>query len=232
MTLKNLMTTSALSMLLATSAVAQTGTGTTAPADGTAPMATDGMMEAETMAPQSLSEMTVGDLNGTDVMDANGESIGSITEVVQGAREGQAVVGIGGFLGIGQYNVALPLSDLSYNAADEVISVSLTEEELTAMPEYVSGDMEPLPPEVQLSTLMEDTSDAAEPATDAPAMDEPATDAPAMDAPATDAPAMDEPATDAPATDAPAMDAPATDGTEADDMMETDTDTEESTTTQ
>lgn len=234
MTLKNLMTTTALSLLLATSVVAQTGSGTTAPADGTAPVATDGMTDADSMAPQSLSEMTVGDLNGTDVKDANGESIGAITDVVQGMSEGEAVVGIGGFLGIGQYDVALPLSELSYNAADEVISVSLMREELEAMPEYDGTDKEPLPPETQLSTLMDETPDAAAtdaPATDAPVTDAPATDAPATDAPATDAPATDAPATDAPATDAPATDTPATDETEADDTLETDTNEEESTTT-
>ena len=254
MTLKNLMTTTALSLLLATSVAAQTA----APADGTAtaPVATDGMTDADSMAPQSLSEMTVGDLNGTDVMDANGDSIGAITDVVQGAGEGEAIVGIGGFLGIGQYDVALPLSDLSYNPADEVISVTLTREQLEAMPEYDGANMEPLPAETQLSTLMADAADTTSPATsapvtdtpaadapaadapetdapaaDAPAADEPATDAPETDAPAADAPAADAPAADAPAADAPATDAPATDAPATDDTMESDTDTEENTTT-
>jgi hypothetical protein len=183
MTIKTLMTTSALSLLLATSAIAQTDS-TTAPADSTVPMAGDSAID--TMAPQSLSEMTVGDLNGTDVMDANSDKIGNITDVVQGTNEGQAVLGIGGFLGIGQYDVALSLSDLTYNAEDQVISVSLTREELEAMPEYDGTDREPLPADTRLSTLMDDTPDAAAPTTDAPATDAPATDAPATDAPATD----------------------------------------------
>ncbi|MCD1625414.1 MAG: PRC-barrel domain-containing protein [Paracoccaceae bacterium] len=224
MTIKTLMTTSALSLLLATSAIAQTDS-TTAPADNTAPMAGDSA--TDTMAPQSLSEMTVGDLNGTDVMDANGDSIGNITDVVQGTNDGEAVVGIGGFLGIGQYDVALPLSDLSYNAADQVISVSLTREELEAMPEYDGTDREPLPADTQLSTLMDDTPDVAVPATDAPATDAPATEAPEADAPEADAPEADEPATEEPETDAPTTDdAPASD-TSGSDTMESDTDTEE-----
>jgi hypothetical protein len=178
MTIKTLMTTSALSLLLATSAIAQTGT-TTAPADTTVPMAGDSA--TDTMAPQSLSEMTVGDLNGTDVMDANGDNIGKITDVVQGTSEGEAVLGIGGFLGIGRYDVALPLSDLSYNAQDRVISVSLTREELEAMPEYDGTDREPLPADTQLSTLMDDTPDAAAPVTNVPETDAPVTDAPVTD---------------------------------------------------
>jgi hypothetical protein len=178
MTIKTLMTTSALSLLLATSAIAQTGT-TTAPADTTVPMAGDSA--TDTMAPQSLSEMTVGDLNGTDVMDANGDNIGKITDVVQGTNEGEAVLGIGGFLGIGRYDVALPLSDLSYNAQDRVISVSLTREELEAMPEYDGTDREPLPADTQLSTLMDDTPDAAAPVTNVPETDAPVTDAPVTD---------------------------------------------------
>lgn len=241
MTTKNLLTTTALSLLLATSVAAQTDTGTTppaqdpamtAPADDAAPMANDSMTDA---APQTLEEMTVGDLTGTDVMDANGDSIGSIRDVVQGAGEAEAVVGIGGFLGIGRYDVALPLSDLNYNAADQVISVTLTREELEAMPEYDGADIEPLPADVQLSTLIVDTAPAGAPATDAPATTTPAPAAPATDAPATDAPATDAPMTDAPATDAPATDAPATDapattdpmeeeGTTGGDTMETDTD--------
>jgi hypothetical protein len=178
MTIKTLMTTSALSLLLATSAIAQTAT-TTAPTDSTVPMAGDSA--TDTMVPQSLSEMTVGDLNGTDVMDANGDNIGKITDVVQGTNEGEAVLGIGGFLGIGRYDVALPLSDLSYNAQDRVISVSLTREELEAMPEYDGTDREPLPADTQLSTLMDDTPDAAAPVTNVPETDAPVTDAPVTD---------------------------------------------------
>ncbi|MBQ2259769.1 MAG: PRC-barrel domain-containing protein [Loktanella sp.] len=180
MTTKTFLTTTALSVLLATSAVAQTADGTAAPMDDTAPMATDGMMDAEVMAPQSLEEMTVGDLTGTDVIDANGDSIGSIRDVIQGAGEAEAVVGIGGFLGIGRYDVALPLSDLNYNPEDRAISVTLTREELEALPEYEAGDIEPLPAETPLSSMIVDdmgTSDAP----DAPATDAPMTDAPAAD---------------------------------------------------
>lgn len=225
------LTTTALTLLLATPVVAQTDTGTqpagepamNQPVDGTAPMGGDDAMTQ----PQSLSEMTVGDLTGTDVMDAAGDSIGSVRDVVQGMGEAEAVIGIGGFLGIGRYDVALPLSELSFNAADQVISVSMTREELEAMPEYDGADIEPLPNDVQLSTLIDDTPDAGAP-TGTTGTDSPATDAPATDAPATGAPATDAPATDMPAEDTNTDD-PGADDLGDNDTMDTDTDTDETT---
>lgn len=130
-------------------------------------------MGAEENAPLTLEEMTVGDLTGTDVMDSNAESISSINDVVQGVSEAEAVIGIGGFLGIGRYDVALPISDLNYNADEEAVSVSLTREELDALPEYKDTGAEPLEAETPLSSLM-----VAQDGMDAPA----ATDAPAVDA--------------------------------------------------
>lgn len=225
------LTTTALTLLLATPVIAQTDTGTppagepamNQPVDGTAPMGGDDAMTQ----PQSLSEMTVGDLTGTDVMDAAGDSIGSVRDVVQGMGEAEAVIGIGGFLGIGRYDVALPLSELSFNAADQVISVSMTREELEAMPEYDGADIEPLPNDVQLSTLIDDTPDAGAP-TGTTGTDAPTTDAPATDAPATDAPATGAPATDMPAEDT-STDDPGADDLGDNDTMDTDTDTDETT---
>jgi hypothetical protein len=211
------MTSTALGLLLATSVSAQTGTGTpapttpapattapdtTAPAGGGAPMAPD----AGAVAPQSLSEMTVGDLNGTDVMDATGDKIGTIKDVVQGPGAGEAVIGIGGFLGFGQYEVALPLRDLSYEAEVEAIAVTMTREELEAKPEYDAAGRESLPSDTQLATLMQG-GDAGTPAGDAPA------------------------ALDAPVTEAPALQAPVTDETPADEVPQTDSETGERSTT-
>lgn len=227
MTIKTLMTTSALSLLLATSVVAQTATGTTAPSDGTAPMATD----AETAAPQDLSGMTVGDLNGTDVVDATGDTIGTIKDVVQGPDAGEAIVGIGGFLGLGQYEVALPLSDLSYDAEAEAIAVTLTREELEAKPEYDAAGRESLPADTQLVTLMGEESGASSSMSDAPASDAPADDALELDAPVSEAPAMEAPETDGAATDAPMNNAPVTDTPVTDETRETGTDTDSNTTT-
>lgn len=232
MTLKMFMTTTALGLVLATSALAQsgtdagTGTTTTAPAESTAPTATN----EGAVVPSSLSGMTVGDLNGTDVIDASGETIGTIKQVVQGPGAAEAVVGIGGFLGLGQYEVALPLNDLSYEAEAEAIAVTLTREELEAKPEYDAAGRETLPADTQLATLMED--DAPLPAGDAPAGDAPAElDGPVTEAPAMQAPPSDGATTDAPMNNAPVEDAPATDETPADEVPQPEAETGESTTT-
>ena len=176
MTIKTLMTTSALSLLLATAAVAQTAD---TPAPAPAPMES---ATPETVAPQDLSEMTVGDLNGTGVIDANGEEIGRITDVVQGPAEGEAVVGIGGLLGIGSHDVTLPLSDRAFDPAAEAIQVNLTRAALEAMPAFDSTQSEPLPAETQLASLMADGAGSGTPAvpsgTTAPAAPAPAATAP------------------------------------------------------
>jgi hypothetical protein len=176
MTSKTFLTTTALSLLLATSAFAQSdstatetenapviegaGDGTTMAPDATEDtMATDGMA-TDTMdmeAPQSISEMTVGEFLGLDVVSSEtGEDVGEIDYVIRGASEPEAVIGIGGFLGLGEYTVALPLSDFSYDAEDRTLMVNRTQEELEAMPEFDESGVEGLEDDVELSTLMQD----------------------------------------------------------------------------
>ncbi|WP_299794281.1 PRC-barrel domain-containing protein [uncultured Marivita sp.] len=178
MTSKTFLTTTALSLLLTTSAFAQSdstatetetenapiiegaGEDTTMAPDATEDtMATDDMA-TDTMdmeAPQSISDMTVGEFLGLDVVSSGtGEDVGEIDYVIQGASEPEAVIGIGGFLGLGEYTVALPLSDFSYDAEDRTLMVNRTREELEAMPEFDESGVEGLEDDVELSTLMQD----------------------------------------------------------------------------
>jgi sporulation protein YlmC with PRC-barrel domain len=58
------------------------------------------------------------DLMGKDVYGANNEDIGEINDVIIG-RDGQVmavVVGVGGFLGIGEKDVAVPMQSLQFQA--------------------------------------------------------------------------------------------------------------------
>jgi hypothetical protein len=176
MTSKTFLTTTALSLLLATSAFAQSdsttateteeapiiegtsdGSGTApAPADGTmATDDTDGMASDGMEEPQSISEMTVGEFLGLDVVSDTGEDVGEIDYVIRGASEPEAVIGIGGFLGLGEYTVALPLSDFTFDAEDRTLMVNRTQEELESMPEFDESGVEGLEDDVQLSTLMQ-----------------------------------------------------------------------------
>ena len=77
-------------------------------------------------------------LIGHDVVDANGDKIGSVQSVIVG-DDGQAeavVVGVGGFLGVGERNVALDWSQLALSDDGEVLALGLTKDELEALPEY------------------------------------------------------------------------------------------------
>lgn len=173
MTSKTFLTTTALSLLLATSAFAQsdstapeteenpvvngaTDEGAMAPAATDNTMATDGMASDMMEEPQSIAEMTVGEFLGLDVVSDAGEDVGEIDYVIAGASEPEAVIGIGGFLGLGEYTVALPLSDFTFNAEDRTLMVNRTEEELEAMPEFDESGVEGLDDDVALATLMQD----------------------------------------------------------------------------
>ena len=163
----------------ANSAVEETGDALTATGEGIGNVADDAAqaMEAEpetaapdgaeagsdiadstggmTDAPQALADMTVGDVIGTTVVSALGEEVGEI-DYVLGEHEGapHAVIGIGGFLGLGEYTVALPLTDFAYDAEAAVIETSMTREQLEALPEIDESSLEPLPSETTLASLM------------------------------------------------------------------------------
>ena len=134
-----------------------TATGTTATDMNTttAPMATDttgvaptdtatGMGSGDPMADMiDPATLTAEQLQGAPVYDANDERIGSISELVV-AADGtitEAVVDIGGFLGIGAKPVALNFEQLQVMAEDADgtgvrVHLTATEEQLEAMPEY------------------------------------------------------------------------------------------------
>lgn len=93
--------------LLATPALAQT---TTAPQPG-APAATN-----QTMNKPATGQWRASKLIGVDVYNNQNEKIGEIDELIM-TSNGQiagAVIGVGGFLGMGERNVMVPLSQLRF----------------------------------------------------------------------------------------------------------------------
>ncbi|RUS59813.1 PRC-barrel domain containing protein [Pseudorhodobacter sp. E13] len=87
--------------------------------------------------------LTAEKLTGARVYDATDADIGEVGSLILGA-DGQiteAVVDVGGFLGLGEKPVALSLSELSIlrsdNGDDIRVYVSQTKEQLEAMPDYV-----------------------------------------------------------------------------------------------
>ena len=75
---------------------------------------------------------------GFEVAAENGEVIGEVDNVVLVDGSEMAVVGIGGFLGLGEHDVALPLTDLTADAADDtkLKASGYTKAQLEAMAEF------------------------------------------------------------------------------------------------
>jgi PRC-barrel domain protein len=89
-----------------------------------------------------VADLAPAALTGADVIGADGEELGRITQIVftsMGEMEA-AVVSTGGFLGFGRHSVAIPVEDLTVSEpADQpgmvTVKLPLTLEELKAMPE-------------------------------------------------------------------------------------------------
>jgi sporulation protein YlmC with PRC-barrel domain len=73
------------------------------------------------MTKMETNQIMASDLIGTRVVSANNESIGDINDVIVD-RNGQvmaAVVGVGGFLGIGEKDVAVPFKSLEFISSQQ-----------------------------------------------------------------------------------------------------------------
>jgi hypothetical protein len=111
-------------------------------ADASADAVTPETDRAMNGTPVGDDYMTAENLEGARVFDANDEWVGEISELII-AGDGQiteAIVDVGGFLGIGEKPVALKLSDLQILRQDDGeevrIYTAMAEEELKAMPRF------------------------------------------------------------------------------------------------
>jgi len=73
--------------------------------------------------------------------DQAGETIGDINDLLfdKSGRIATAVIGVGGFLDLGERNVAVPFNSLSFTAdanGKRVVTVPLSKERLQAAPEF------------------------------------------------------------------------------------------------
>ena len=98
-------------------------------------------MDRSTHTPLRHDDMTVTDLNGVNVYGPDDSHIGDIVDVHGTDMTGQAIVDVGGFLGIGAKRVAVPASDLNFTRSGENqihATTRLTKDQLKSMPEYSS----------------------------------------------------------------------------------------------
>ncbi len=115
-------------------AIAQTAApATPAPMATTADKADAGMMQKET-------DHRASKLIGTTVYNQANENIGEINDlVISGDKSVTAILGVGGFLGMGERNVAVPMTSLKLtrDGTSWKVVVDGTKESLAAMPAYV-----------------------------------------------------------------------------------------------
>ncbi len=94
------------------------------------------------VAAQSVGEQSTASLIGLDVQNAQSESLGDINYLVLDANGAvtTVVIGVGGFLGVGEKNVGVPFKELkmvSNKDGKRVAMVDATKDTLTAAPNYV-----------------------------------------------------------------------------------------------
>jgi hypothetical protein len=85
-----------------------------------------------------LAQMPASELLGQDVVNDQGETVAEIVDMVKRPDSDEifAVLSVGGFLGLGQKEVAMPLERFDVGADQEIILSNATEEELKNMPDW------------------------------------------------------------------------------------------------
>lgn len=131
-----------------------------APADpAAAPTAEEQAAEQEAMAAevaasgkvaqqQAANELRLDWITDAAVTSPDGGAIGDINDLIVDGDSGQmiaAIIGVGGFLGIGEKQIAVPWDQLTVNYDAQQINSDLTKEEAEAAPEYVFREREAAP---------------------------------------------------------------------------------------
>lgn len=121
-------------------------TGSTNTTGGvSSPMGDTAMTEDTFLTEQSATQISANDFIGASVYTGQDESIGDINDLIleQDGRVVAAIIGVGGFLGIGEKDVALPMSKITVTH-DENNDVRLTTmetaESLEAAPAFRTLD--------------------------------------------------------------------------------------------
>lgn len=132
------------------------GAAGTAAGVGAATDADDLTATQQAAVPQgAFGQMTADELIGSRVVNQSGEKVGELTDIVINQQD-QAVIGVisvGGFLGLGEKQVAVPFEQLQPGEDETVLMSTATEDELKEMPAYEENEegFEPFPRDQPLS---------------------------------------------------------------------------------
>lgn len=107
----------------------------------TASNAAETTPQGKYIAAQDANQILADDLIGMDVKNAQDrdQDVGKISDVILDldGKVGGVIVGVGGFLGMGQKDVGMPWDRVQgVNVQDKVVRVNVTKDELKAAPEY------------------------------------------------------------------------------------------------
>lgn len=134
-------------LVLASTAAPATDS-TTVTATPSEPMTTETAPDTAETGDGAATDDTATDNTGATVTTAPAAT-GTGTAEADAATTGEishAIVDVGGFLGMGEHRVALPVADLEIYKNDNEIRVYLpwTEDQLRTLPAYVAGDLSTL----------------------------------------------------------------------------------------
>ncbi|MDS1136612.1 PRC-barrel domain-containing protein [Nitratireductor indicus] len=156
--IRNLLATTAIATLVATGAVAQTSTPPTTGAPAAAPVEQPMTVRAEGHLASELIGKSVYNGTGDDA-----QNIGKVTDLVlDDAGDVKAiVVGVGGFLGIGQKEVALEydLAEWAEKDGDRWLVIETTADALKAQEEFDRSAYRPMPADADVKETKPATKD-------------------------------------------------------------------------
>ena len=159
--MKKLSLGAAFAAMLATGAFAQSSTTTTtepaSPPAATAPAPSSGTASSTTTSTTTKTEsvnfksamgqdeMLASKLRGMAVRNSAGEDLGDINDLVldKTGKPTIAILGVGGFLGLGEKSVGVPFDALAFADANDgtrVARLDVTKDALHAAPNFVYND--------------------------------------------------------------------------------------------
>jgi hypothetical protein len=102
----------------------------------------------------SLMQMTASDLQGKQVVTQQGEELGEVEEISKSTQDNSlyAIVSVGGFLGLGEKEIALPLQEMNLEQDQLVMQTQRSKDQLKdSANEYNEQDYQPVEGNVTLS---------------------------------------------------------------------------------
>jgi sporulation protein YlmC with PRC-barrel domain len=162
--LRVMLAATAMSIVLSAPALAQQEPSApkTQPMPAETPQAAEGQTEAQTptmepgeqqaarsdvageegtfIAQQEGAQVLAAELMNVSVLDAEGNDIGDIEDLLvdpQGGVDG-VVVSVGGFLGVGAKDVAVPWSAVQHSPEEQVVKLDVSRADLEAAPDFMT----------------------------------------------------------------------------------------------